>query len=287
MKGMPNEIEQEETQRHDEIGALRERAEAAENRENDLMDMNITLGDRIRKLEAGNRHNLTNAQAMQDAAKWREECGDEKGDERIAKALRYWAQHIEAEAREALADSEAEQDYRKHVPDVPQEDDMGKWPDQPETREGLYVCESHGDGAECVVVRGLTEVQRWVRGAMLGFPNDTDPPEDVVLLEQSVTQGHEWEDGCWEVRFEDGSLRVREIDRVVDYADQLRHSPPPQGNAMEELVSLVEELCERIDHDAEDIGSRARPVGELVPLLGPAVNKARRALAAHKKPDDD
>lgn len=63
------------------------------------------------------------------------------------------------------------------------------------------------------------------------------------------------------------------------------NAQPEESEALAALVSLVEELCERIDHDAEDIGgSRARPVGELISHLGPTADKARRALAAKRVP---
>lgn len=50
------------------------------------------------------------------------------------------------------------------------------------------------------------------------------------------------------------------------------------------VVQLADELCSRIDADEEDVGTDARSVDEILPELGPAVDKALGRVKLSRRP---
>ena len=63
-----------------------------------------------------------------------------------------------------------------------------------------------------------------------------------------------------------GSMVGAEACRILEFYDQ-------RLQAAEKIASLVEEMCNRIDAVEEDIGTTARPVSDLLQLIGPAVDE--------------
>jgi hypothetical protein len=140
----------------------------------------------------------------------------------------------------------------------------------------MYVIESGGDGAGCVVVRGV-ELREELHKEMCvcGHPWGFCTTESVRDFMDMLDDPNEWtNDGIWRQDFEDGYIQVRGVTRVAEYvpmashtiADKLQRRSDYLRKCFQDNPASTACLADELQRQAKEIRAQYVPLSPTPPL---------------------